>query len=372
MDGETTKRAASSSAGVKLPKKRKKGLIIGLLGSLTVLAIIAGVLFYFLWWQKPEHIVARAIAGFATAEKSTSTAKVEVNNDQVSLELTAKIVNQSPRQKADANLKVTSKHPQMDYSVDVSLATVYGEDGVFYFKTDGLSEAVDTVLDKYIQVYTERLGDSNAQQQQTEALKQEFRNRMMGPSVATAKMIDGQWVKIAADDLQGERYKSMRCVLQTLKQFNADGKARRELADIYDRHPFLVVKNSKQQEGLIGYEIDLNSDQSIQERQAFVDEFSSAESTKELSDCLQLNKSGSNNNTTATKATASNFVIWLNSGQLKKVELSDDKGTKVTMEFDTGTSEQIDIPTNTKSAKEVADYLFSAPRPTLMTPPLAR
>lgn len=145
MDGETTKRAASSSAGVKLPKKRKKGLIIGLLGSLTVLAIIAGVLFYFLWWQKPEHIVARAIAGFATAEKSTSTAKVEVNNDQVSLELTAKIVNQSPRQKADANLKVTSKHPQMDYSVDVSLATVYGEDGVFYFKTDGLSEAVDTV-----------------------------------------------------------------------------------------------------------------------------------------------------------------------------------------------------------------------------------
>ncbi len=40
------------------PKKKKTGLIIGIvLGVIALIAIISAVLVYFLWWQNPEKMV---------------------------------------------------------------------------------------------------------------------------------------------------------------------------------------------------------------------------------------------------------------------------------------------------------------------------
>ena len=43
------------SAFQEPPKKKRTGLIIGIiLGSIAVIAIIAAILIYFLWWQNPQ------------------------------------------------------------------------------------------------------------------------------------------------------------------------------------------------------------------------------------------------------------------------------------------------------------------------------
>ena len=93
------------------PKKKKTGLIIGIvLGVIALIAIISAVLVYFLWWQSPEKMVTDAVSNAIMAKKMTADGKVVIDmRDQGKIELNVKTATESGKSKVNIDAKLDVK-----------------------------------------------------------------------------------------------------------------------------------------------------------------------------------------------------------------------------------------------------------------------
>lgn len=324
------------------PKKKKTGLIIGIvLGVIALIAIISAVLIYFLWWQNPEKMVTDAVSNAIMAKKMTADGKVVIDmRDQGKIELNVKTATESGKSKANIDAMLNIKGVEKSIPLDGDM--VLGDDGAIYVKINNFKELYGSLLE----VVMESSSGGKMSRTQMEA----YRDQTLKKLNSEINKMNGTWMKISPDEI-GSEYK---CGINALKKIQSDESARKELAQIYQKNSFFTIKDSKisDRNGGRGFELQGNNKSNSSK---FEEEFKNSSVGKALSKCGKSN--GYDSNDESSSIDESSLKVWVDrsSHELKAVELKgNDKKASVEISFDINVnkSEEIKVPSSAESLKE--------------------
>ena len=330
------------------PKKKKTGLIIGIvLGVVALIAIISAVLVYFLWWQNPEKMVTDAVSNAIMAKKMTADGKVVVDmRDQGKIELNVKTATDSGKSKANIDAKLNIKG--VEKNIPLKGDVVLDSDGTIYVKINNFKDLYGTLLE----IVMESSSGGNLSRYQIEAYRDQTLEKM-GSEID--KMSD-TWMKISPDEIGGE----YKCGINALKKIQSDESARKELAQIYQKNSFFTIKDSKisDRNGGRGFELQGNNKSNSSK---FEEEFKNSSVGKALSKC---GKSNSYKSSESSSIDTASLKVWVDksSHELKALELkSDGKKASVEISFDINMnkSEEIKTPSEAESLKEFVEGFMS-------------
>ena len=322
------------------PKKKKTGLIIGIvLGVIALIAIISAVLVYFLWWQNPEKMVTDAVSNAIMAKKMTADGKVVIDmRDQGKIELNVKTATDSGKSKANIDAKLDVKG--VEKNIPLKGDVVLDSDGTIYVKINNFKDLYGTLLE----IVMESSSGGNLSRSQIETYRDQALEKM---SSEIDKMSD-TWMKISPDEI-GSEYK---CGINALKKIQSDESARKGLAQIYQKNSFFTIKDSKISDRNGGRGFELQGDNSKLSK--FNDEFKKSSAGKALGKC---GKSNGYKSSESSSIGESSLKVWVDrsSHELKALELKgDSKKASVEISFDINVnkSEEIKVPSSAESLKE--------------------
>ena len=330
------------------PKKKKTGLIIGIvLGVIALIAIISAVLVYFLWWQNPEKMVTDAVSNAIMAKKMTADGKVVIDmRDQGKIELNVKTATESGKSKANIDAKLNIKG--VEKNIPLKGDVVLDSDGTIYVKINNFKDLYGTLLE----IVMESSSGGNLSRSQIETYRDQTLEKM-GSEID--KMSD-TWMKISPDEIGGE----YKCGINALKKIQSDESARKELAQIYQKNSFFTIKDSKisDRNGGRGFELQGNNKSNSSK---FEEEFKNSSVGKALSKC---GKSNSYKSSESSSIDTASLKVWVDksSHELKALELkSDGKKASVEISFDINMnkSEEIKTPSEAESLKEFVEGFMS-------------
>lgn len=362
---QSTGSAAQAST---LSKKKKTKLIIGIVaGSLTLMLLLVAILLYFLWWQNPQKIVTDAIANSITTKKAISSGKLTIDaGNKSKLELDIKAATDAPKTKADVTAKLTVDN--MSESINLQSSFVLDEKGTIYIKIEGMKKLVDAVVDMAMKL--DRTAQSSMRQLDVSARTkyyEAFRKQITEKVDPIVAKLENKWLKISINDLAQD--KSTKCLVGAIHKMQTDDSVKREIADLYAKNGFLIVDDKVKLEsrnGGRGFEIDLGNSQTQSLAKEFSRGLQESQIGKEIEGCGNTSRSENsrryNRSGTFSKGDAK-LRLWVNemSHTLKAVEFigSGENNTKISMsmEFDPGKSEQIDVPSNTEDLQDVVKEL---------------
>lgn len=329
------------------PKKKKTGLIIGIvLGVIVLIAIISAVLVYFLWWQNPEKMVTDAVSNAIMAKKMTADGKVVIDmRDQGKIELNVKTATDSGKSKANIDAKLDVKG--VEKNIPLKGDVVLDSDGTIYVKINNFKDLYGTLLE----IVMESSSGGNLSRSQIETYRDQTLEKM-GSEID--KMSD-TWMKISPDEI-GSEYK---CGINALKKIQSDESARKEVAQLYRKNSFFTIKDSKISDRNGGRGFELQGDNSKLSK--FNDEFKKSSAGKALSKCGKYNSYKSSESSSIDK---SSLKVWVDrsSHELKALELKGDgKKASVEISFDINMnkSEEIKAPSDAESLKEFVEGFMS-------------
>ena len=329
------------------PKKKKTGLIIGIvLGVIALIAIISAVLVYFLWWQNPEKMVTDAVSNAIMAKKMTADGKVVIDmRDQGKIELNVKTATDSGKSKANIDAKLDIKG--VEKNIPLKGDAVLDSDGTIYVKINNFKDLYGTLLE----IVMESSSGGNLSRSQIETYRDQTLEKM-GSEID--KMSD-TWMKISPDEI-GSEYK---CGINALKKIQSDESARKEVAQLYRKNSFFTIKDSKISDRNGGRGFELQGDNSKLSK--FNDEFKKSSAGKALSKCGKYNSYKSSESSSIDK---SSLKVWVDrsSHELKALELKGDgKKASVEISFDINMnkSEEIKAPSDAESLKEFVEGFMS-------------
>ena len=323
------------------PKKKKTGLIIGIvLGVIVLIAIISAVLVYFLWWQNPEKMVTDAVSNAIMAKKMTADGKVVIDmRDQGKIELNVKTATDSGKSKANIDAKLAVKG--VEKNIPLKGDVVLDSDGTIYVKINNFKDLYGTLLE----IVMESSSGGNLSRSQIETYRDQTLEKM-GSEID--KMSD-TWMKISPDEI-GSEYK---CGINALKKIQSDESARKELAQIYQKNSFFTIKDSKisDRNGGRGFELQGNNKSNSSK---FEEEFKNSSVGKALSKC---GKSNSYKSSESSSIDTASLKVWVDrsSHELKALELKGDSkkaSVEISFDIDVNKSEEIKIPSSAESLKE--------------------
>ena len=330
------------------PKKKKTGLIIGIvLGVIALIAIISAVLVYFLWWQNPEKMVTDAVSNAIMAKKMTADGKVVIDmRDQGKIELNVKTATESGKSKANIDAKLNIKG--VEKNIPLKGDVVLDSDGTIYVKINNFKDLYGTLLE----IVMESSSGGNLSRSQIETYRDQTLEKM-GSEID--KMSD-TWMKISPDEIGGE----YKCGINALKKIQSDESARKELAQIYQKNSFFTIKDSKisDRNGGRGFELQGNNKSNSSK---FEEEFKNSSVGKALSKC---GKSNSYKSSESSSIDTASLKVWVDrsSHELKALELKgDSKKVSVEISFDISMnkSEEIKAPSDAESLKEFVEGFMS-------------
>ena len=330
------------------PKKKKTGLIIGIvLGVIALIAIISAVLVYFLWWQNPEKMVADAMSNAIMAKKMTVDGKVVIDmRDQGKIELNVKTATDSGKSKANIDAKLDIKG--VEKNIPLKGDAVLDSDGTIYVKINNFKDLYGTLLE----IVMESSSGENLSRSQIETYRDQTLRKM---SSEIDKMSD-TWMKISPDEI-GSEYK---CGINALKKIQSDESARKELAQIYQKNSFFTIKDSKisDRNGGRGFELQGNNKSNSSK---FEEEFKNSSVGKALSKC---GKSNSYKSSESSSIDTASLKVWVDrsSHELKALELKGDSkkaSVEISFDIDVNKSEEIKVPSSAESLKEFVEGFMS-------------
>ena len=267
----------------KAPKKSKKPFIIA--GALVLLLGLVGggaVLAYQVY-QAPENVVLNAAVNALSASKvqvkTVVTSDFAYKDGSTSIEFQKLTFNvgaeRTPKMDANAELSMKYNGTPLDLKAYV-LAT---DDGTVYFKVDNLKTTIKTVLGSSVTISAKAESYLDA--------------------------IDGKWAKYTFDDIKKENTESgdiAQCTLDVYKKHKDDKAAIQEVADLYKKNAFLVVKDSGQiKDGNVGYEISVDEAKSS----AFTKSLDTTIIAKEVKACDKSSTDTTDTSDTTTTDTSS-------------------------------------------------------------------
>ena len=322
------------------PKKKKTGLIIGIvLGVIALIAIISAVLVYFLWWQNPEKMVTDAVSNAIMTKKMTADGKVVIDmRDQGKIELNVKTATDSGKSKADIDAKLNVKG--VEKNIPLKGDVVLDSDGTIYVKINNFKDLYGTLLE----IVMESSSGGNLSRSQIETYRDQTLEKM-GSEID--KMSD-TWMKISPDEI-GSEYK---CGINALKKIQSDESVRKEVVQLYQKNSFFTIKDSKISDRNGGRGFELQGDNSKLSK--FNDEVKNSSVGKARSKC---GKSNGYKSSESSSIDESSLKVWVDrsSHELKALELKgDSKKVSVEISFDINTnkSEEIKVPSSAESLKE--------------------
>ena len=221
---------APAAVPVAEPKKKKTGLIIGIVIAAVLLIGGAVAALLLLGGNKGDAVsaaVEKLMSGDVppyttmngTIDVAISDTSSPVSNLKIALDAntsTSSLINSTT---ADVTATLTSGD-----SVTVELSEIYAENGDLYIKIDKLGEAVKDLISS---VY----GD----------MDEDVVDEAMGSINGVVKMIDGKWLKLSVDELKSMMSStsdndSMKC----LTDFVGNAKSHNNsLAEMYRKNPFI-------------------------------------------------------------------------------------------------------------------------------------
>ena len=329
------------------PKKKKTGLIIGIvLGVIALIAIISAVLVYFLWWQNPEKMVTDAVSNAIMTKKMTADGKVVIDmRDQGKIELNVKTATDSGKSKANIDAKLDVKG--VEKNIPLKGDVVLDSDGTIYVKINNFKDLYGTLLE----IVMESSSGGNLSRSQIETYRDQTLEKM-GSEID--KMSD-TWMKISPDEI-GSEYK---CGINALKKIQSDESARKEVAQLYRKNSFFTIKDSKISDRNGGRGFELQGDNSKLSK--FNDEFKKSSAGKALSKCGKYNSYKSSESSSIDK---SSLKVWVDrsSHELKALELKGDgrkASVEISFDINMNKSEEIKAPSDAESLKEFVEGFMS-------------
>lgn len=326
------------------PKKKKTGLIIGVvLGVIVLISIVSAALVYFLWWQNPEKMVTDAVSNAIMAKKMTADGKVVVDmRDQGKIELNVKTATDSGKSKANIDAKLNIKG--VDKNIPLKGDAVLDSDGTIYVKINNFKDLYGTLLEVVM--------ESSSGGKMSRAQIETYRDQTLRKMSSEIDKMGNTWMKISPDEI-GSEYK---CGIDVLKKIQSDESVRKEVAQLYQKNSFFTIKDSKisDRNGGRGFELQGNNKSNSSK---FEEEFKNSSVGKALSKC---GKSNSYKSSESSSIDTASLKVWVDrsSHELKALELKGDSkkvSVEISFDIDVNKSEEIKIPSSAESLKEFVE-----------------
>ena len=326
------------------PKKKKTGLIIGVvLGVIVLISIVSAALVYFLWWQNPEKMVTDAMSSAIMSKKMTANGKVVVDmRDQGKIELNVKTATDSGKSKANIDAKLDIKG--VEKNIPLKGDAVLDSDGTIYVKINNFKDLYGTLLEMVM----ESSSGGNLSRSQIET----YRDQTLRKMSSEIDKMGNTWMKISPDEI-GSEY---RCGINALKKIQSDESVRKALVQIYQKNSYFTIKDSKisDRNGGRGFELQGNNKSNSSK---FEEEFKNSSVGKALSKC---GKSNSYKSSESSSIDTASLKVWVDrsSHELKALELKGDSkkvSVEISFDIDVNKSEEIKIPSSAESLKEFVE-----------------
>ena len=198
------------------PKKKKTGLIIGVvLGVIVLISIVSAALVYFLWWENPEKMVSDSMSNAVMSKKMTANGKVVVDmRDQGKIELNVKTATDSGKSKANIDAKLDIKGVEKNISLKGDV--IIDSDGTIYVKINNFKDLYGTLLEVVM--------ESSSGGKMSRAQIETYRDQTLRKMSSEIDKMGNTWMKISPDEI-GDEYK---CGIDALKKIQSDERVRKE------------------------------------------------------------------------------------------------------------------------------------------------
>lgn len=338
---------------------KSKKIIAIVVGSLMALAIIAGVLWYFLWWQNPNRMVSRAMLGVVAAEKFKTSGKATLKlGDKTFTSNLGSSYGGGPTG-LSLSIGLDANDPSAG-SVDFS--AVIESEGAIYLKADNLSSAFDV----FLSTMTDQLSSESETELSQEELdtQNEFISSMIKSIYGqTIDSIDGKWLRLAPSALDNPSSQESKCVVETIQKLQTDKAWINEVKQAYQKNNFLIVKEEVASNGgSRGFVIDADSEEVEQIASQFMESLKQTDFGKKIIECdpeafgsIEDTQAEAERDSSTTKLT-----VWVDkfSHKLTSIEFTaidpDDK-----LEFTAsigvmiGEADKVEVPTDAQDIEEL-------------------
>lgn len=350
---------------IHTPKKPKRaGLILGIIGGvLGLMLVIGGVLFYFLYWQNPNVIIADAITRAFQSEKLETTGTMTMNSDDFDMTLTLASLTDGANESADITIGVAAEGFPSD--LEFRLSGVYSQDGTLYVRAGGIEKFVNSLLSELISRQMTSIGASEQEmtvedrafiEQYAAQVEAQIR-QMIDPII---QKVDNQWLRVSEDTLRDDN-EVAACMLEVIDRMKTDASLQQELVAAYRRHNFLIIKHEAgTRDGSTGYEMALDGP----ELKSKLDGFSAAMKDTELAGLIRGCDVADDESDIETDAesvddqVARKLVIWVDQDAraLTGLDLeiqNGDFGSVTKLKFNDRATQSVSVPTDAREADDV-------------------
>lgn len=244
------------------PKKKRTGLIVGLI--LAFLVLVGGIAFavFAIIKNQPENVMAESFSNLINAKQVavsgsfTYTPKGELSSSvgpiNVTIDTKVSDLNQSSDTTVSATFANTGK------TIELSLGEVILNNGVFYVKASGVTklyqEFLSGMIDEYLSTAALRYSSMSADPAVVAAINEyvaEIKTRIEN----IVKKVDDQWFEFSMEDIlnsdlisQSLNQASRDSILKTyncvVEKTNEAAKNSNEFSDLYAKNRFIKLESS--------------------------------------------------------------------------------------------------------------------------------
>ncbi|MGB4762195.1 MAG: hypothetical protein WBP12_02440 [Candidatus Saccharimonas sp.] len=353
------------------PKSSNKMLIIAAVVVVAVLLLLGGTAAaYKFWYQNPEKVLGDSLVHLLTEKGPVTTdGTLNVLTDTVNVAVAMKGGGGPSAYTTDATVELNIKKGELKgQKLTLKGSGIYKQDGTFYIKANDVNELVGDFADAYTD-YTaneyEELG-----YRLTKGEQDRLRGQIVDSLAPFVTKVDGQWIRISADDLNqqedgvGDQYE---CYVKAFQGIGDKTKLN-EISDIYKTHRFVTVnKELGAQDGSLGYEIEIDNTKAKEFGKQVRDTTigKSIQACNDMADDTNADSAVD----TAEDAKVNKLQVWVSRWSHKLTHIVYDaeatseslENARVELDIKLGYGKKVDIPDpkDAKSLQEVIDSFES-------------
>lgn len=267
--------------GANKPKKKKTGLIIGIVLAILLLGLIGGGIAFYLIHESKERVIGDSIVNLIEANARqfdgtyTQTNLSDESDSYESFTLTFKGDNNSANFSGSGSLRIDLKEGK---DIELEVSGAYISNDAIYVKINGIKKAIDDAMKEGMSSSGSGLSSDD---------EMAFMMNIIGSIV---KSLDDQWIKINASSLKpyADLKSGYDCMSNAIDGF-AKEENKEKIVEAYKNHPFVMdaEKDSKSSDGLNYYYIKSDSEES----KAFSEEIGKIDFVKDFKSCANIKSS---------------------------------------------------------------------------------
>ena len=349
---ESTPTVQDLANGANKPKKKKTGLIIGIVLAILLLGLIGGGIAFYLIHESKERVISDSIVNLIEANARqfdgtyTQTNLSDEDDSFESFTLTFKGDNNSANFSGSGSLHIDLKEGK---DIELEVSGAYISNDAIYVKINGIKKAIDDAM-------KEGMGSSGGGLSSDEEMA--FMMEIIGSIV---KPLDDQWIKIDASSLKP--YASLKsgydCMSNAIDSF-AKEENKEKIVEAYKNHPFVMDadKDSKSSDGLNYYYIKSDSEES----KAFSEEIEKIDFVKDFKSCANIKSSKDDDGSDLTTELSIGISPWAHElkhvkGTAKSKEYSAEMNIKISYEDKSVAAPASDAKTLDDLAKDLSESI---------------